>query len=99
MDIAAPPRALNSTGAPRQCGADIMKPQVNGLPHLTLTRGLRALTHAETLEFVHHGRAHALYRAPRRDGGASILVKATDTRAPTARALAMLRGEYEIMRE
>jgi predicted ATPase/signal transduction histidine kinase len=76
-----------------------MKPPVNAVPHLTLTRELRALTHAETLEFVHHGREHALYRAPHRDGGAPILVKATDTRAPTARSLAMLRGEYEIMRE
>lgn len=81
------------------CGRAPVKPRTSRFPGLVLTPELRQLTDADALELLHDGRDHEIYRARHRGAGKSSLVKATDTRAPTARSLALLRDEYDIMRQ
>lgn len=76
-----------------------MEPQLRRLPGIELTQELQALTDAAALELVQSGRDHDVYRARRRSAGPSSLVKVTDTSAPTARSLARLREEYELVRQ
>src|SRR5579884_2999327 len=60
---------------------------------------LSALTDGGELELVHRDRDHDLYQARRSTGGITRLVKMTDLEEPTPHAIALLRREYELLRD
>ncbi len=53
----------------------------------------------EVLERLHEGRSHAVLRARRGPGDATVILKMLRSRVPTQAAVAGLRGEFSLLRE